>query len=125
MVAPRVLGDTTVPAVGTTVNTRIAMQVQIVVISRPGRTRFLDPGRRAGDGVSDLRWQPEYAAVSLDQGVREQVPRIWCGKGATNQGWHMTEDETRRLAATLTVAADLAAGEPRDQLRLPFDIVAA
>lgn len=74
---------------------------------------------------SDLGWQPEYVAVSLDQGVCEDVPRIWCGKGGTNQGWHMTEDEASRLAATLTVAANLAAGEPADQLTLPFDVAAA
>jgi hypothetical protein len=63
--------------------------------------------------------------VSLDQGVREDAPQIWCGKGVTNQGWHLTEDEARRLAETLTAAAGLAAGEPADQLQLPFSIVAA
>ncbi|MEU0530915.1 hypothetical protein [Amycolatopsis tolypomycina] len=72
-----------------------------------------------------LEWQPEYVVVSLDQGAREDAPQIWCGKGATNQGWHLTEDEARRLAATLTAAANLAAGGPADQLQLPFGIIAA
>jgi hypothetical protein len=72
-----------------------------------------------------MGWQPEYVVVSLDQGVREDVPRIWCGKGETNQGWHLTEGEARRLAVTLTAAANLAAAEPADQLQLPFNTVAA
>ncbi len=74
---------------------------------------------------SDLGWQPEYVAVSLDQGVREDAPQIWCGKGVTNQGWHMTEEEARRLATTLTAAADLAADGLAEQLKLPFDAAAA
>ncbi|WP_410630818.1 DUF6907 domain-containing protein [Amycolatopsis sp. cmx-4-83] len=69
----------------------------------------LEDAQEMGPG---LGWQPEYAIVSLDQGVREDVPRIWCGKGVTNQGWHLTEDVAGRLAVTLTAAANLAAGEP-------------
>ncbi|AIG73609.1 Hypothetical protein AJAP_03415 [Amycolatopsis japonica] len=82
----------------------------------------LEDAQEMGPG---LGWQPEHTVVSLDQGDREEAPRIWCGKGVTNQGWHMTEDEARRLAVTLTAAADLAAGEPADQLQLPFSTVAA
>jgi hypothetical protein len=82
----------------------------------------LEDAQEMGPG---LGWQPEHVVVSLDQGVREDAPRIWCGKGVTNQGWHLTEDEASRLAVTLTAAADLAAGEPADQLQLPFDVVAA
>jgi hypothetical protein len=83
---------------------------------------ILEDAQEMGPG---LGWRPEHVVVGLDQGAREDAPRIWCGKGETNQGWHLTEDEARRLAATLTAAADLAAGEPADQLRLPFAIVAA
>ncbi len=82
----------------------------------------LEDAQEVGPG---LGWQPEHAVVSLDQGVREEAPRIWYGKGVTNQGWHLTEDEARRLAATLTAAANLSAGESADQLQLPFRIIAA
>ncbi|SFW63497.1 hypothetical protein SAMN04489730_2259 [Amycolatopsis australiensis] len=83
---------------------------------------ILEDAQEMGPG---LGWQPEHVVVSLDQGVREEAPRIWCGKGVTNQGWHLTEDEARRLAGTLTAAANLSVGEPADQLQLPFGIVAA
>lgn len=82
----------------------------------------LEDAQEMGPGLGR---QPEHVVVSLDQGVREDAPRIWCGKGVTNQGWHLTEDEACRLTATPTAAADLAAGEPADQLQLPFGIVAA
>jgi hypothetical protein len=50
----------------------------------------------------------------------ENAQEMWAGLG-----WHLTEDEARRLAVTLTVAADLAAGEPADRSQLSFDIIAA
>ncbi|MEU4517461.1 hypothetical protein AB0F52_01950 [Amycolatopsis sp. NPDC024027] len=81
----------------------------------------LEDAEEMGPGLGR---QPEHVVVSLDQGAREDALRIWCGKGETDQGWHLTEDEARRFAATLTAAAGLAAGEPADQLQLPFDIVA-
>jgi hypothetical protein len=68
------------------------------------------------DGVEYRKgqpYQPEYASICLVQDVREIEPRIWCGKGQSNHGWHMTPAETRELAATLTLAADMADGRPQ------------
>ena len=65
----------------------------------------LEDGQKMGTGLS---YQPQYATVHLVQGAREIEPRIWCGKGETNQGWHMTPAEARELAATLCSATDMA-----------------
>ncbi len=65
----------------------------------------LEDGSAMGRG---LPYQPEYASLYLLQGMYERKPRIWCGKGESNQGWHMTAAEARELAATTTAAADLA-----------------
>jgi hypothetical protein len=74
---------------------------------------------------SDEGYQPEYVVVNLDQGACEADARIWCGKGETSEGWNMIEGEARRLAAELTVAADLASEEHAGQLALPLELVAA
>ncbi|RSM62362.1 hypothetical protein DMH03_09605 [Amycolatopsis sp. WAC 01376] len=65
----------------------------------------LEDGQKLRNGLS---YQPQYATVHLVQESREIEPRIWCGKGYTNQGWHMTPAEARELAATLSSAADMA-----------------
>lgn len=59
----------------------------------------------------DLGCQPEHVSLYLVQDVREFAPRIWCGKGGTNQGWHMTPVEAREFAAVLVRSADLADSE--------------
>lgn len=65
----------------------------------------LEPGEKMSGG---LPHQPEYVTSHLEQGYREIGPRIWCGKGETNHGWHMTPEEARELAATLNAAVALA-----------------
>lgn len=62
---------------------------------------ILEVGQEFYKGVP---YQPDYVAVWLTQGEREREPRIWCGKGETNQGWHLTPPEALESAATLTQA---------------------
>lgn len=73
----------------------------------------------AGKVGGDLGYQPEHVTLYLVQGVRESAPRIWCGKGETSQGWHMTPAEAGEMAAALVHAADLADSEaPGSSARL-------
>lgn len=67
-----------------------------------------DGVRIALRGEPDRLYQPEYVSVSLQQGTREVSPQIWCGKGGSSTGWHLTVEEARELATVLSEAAALA-----------------
>ncbi|WP_345033788.1 DUF6907 domain-containing protein [Kutzneria kofuensis] len=67
-----------------------------------------DGARMTSSKEHDELYQPEYVSVSLQQDVREVAAQIWCGKGESNTGWHMTAEEARELAAVLSEAAALA-----------------
>jgi hypothetical protein len=52
---------------------------------------------------------PEFATVYLLQHYREAEPRIWVGKGETNEGIHLTLAEAEQLAGQLRARVDEAA----------------
>lgn len=55
-------------------------------------------GESPGAEVFD---DPEFATVYLLQHYREEWPRIWVGKGETNEGVHLTLAEAEHLATVL------------------------
>ncbi|EWM10019.1 hypothetical protein [Kutzneria sp. 744] len=67
-----------------------------------------DGVRMTSSGEHDRLCQAEYVSVSLEQGAREVSPQIWCGKGGSSTGWHLTVEEAREFATVLNEAASLA-----------------